>query len=123
MQIKITWGWLALLTFTFALLLVAAPKVDLTTDTIIQYSTNWIDLSKATNMAGILEAQTPPRVTIWFQFQWNDGFEFYPANLGSISTNVWRMTVSNATEMVKAHLKSHGSEWKFITLTGIWRDE
>lgn len=122
MQIKITWGWLALLTFTFALLLVAASKVDLTTDTIIQHPTNWVDPLKLTN-ALVFESPKPRRVTIWFQYQWNNGFEFYPAALGSISTNVWWMTVSNAEQMVIAHLKSQGSEWKFITLTGIWRDE
>lgn len=97
------------------------PPIHIPTST-NSVGTNWVDLETLTNMA-FFTAPVPPKVTIWFQYQWDNHFEFYPAALGSITTNVWSVTVSNATEMVKAHLKSQGSEWKFITLTGIWRDE
>lgn len=83
-----------------------------------------VDLYKATNDARFeWQPPTPTKVTIWFQYQWNNGFEFSPASLGFITTNIWPVTASNATAMAKAFLNSNGSDWKFITLTGIWRDE
>lgn len=124
MQIKITWGWLALLTFTFALLLVAASKVDLTTDTIIQHPTNWIDPLNVTNLF-VWEAPQPSKVTIWFSVQLGNDFEPGPIAYDSVETNAYPVTASNAVVMVRERLKGqeHRMRLNSLRLTGIWRDE
>lgn len=71
------------------------------------------------------ETPTPSKVTIWFSVQPGNDYEFSPVVNGFITTNVWRVTTSNALEMVKSRFKGeeHRVRMNSIQLTGIWRDE
>lgn len=80
--------------------------------------TNWIDPLKATNLF-VWEEPQPSKVTIWFRYY----CDARPDAFGIITTNVWPVTLSNATQMVLSHLKTRPGNWTFITITGIWRDE
>lgn len=77
-----------------------------------------IDIATVTN-AIIWETPKPSKVTIWFRYQ----TDFRRDACGLITTNIWPVTLSNATQMVLSHLKTRTGNWQFITLTGIWRDE